>query len=165
MMTNPAHLSMREQFALQHGGMDAAMQNGNWWLFPDGASMECPRYGAMTEPRDDQERCRLQVRYHELCVRRATLAFDELKQQLVFKVKEAERGATARTPPPPPTDEEVTELQSRANVVTACRAKLEQARIAIGQCASDVNDTPDPYREAKRAATAQKRAAIEAIKV
>ncbi len=71
-----------EQFDVKHGGV--AVTIDGWHVYPTGAMREVSPWGALLEPPSDHEACcRVQLKYHETLLKRATYEFDHLKDHLV----------------------------------------------------------------------------------
>lgn len=115
------HLTRTEQFDNFHGESIAV---GSWVYFHDGARREAFSYGLLQDvPRSDYERCQNIVVYREQHFRRATAAFEQLRQVL------HNRGqiALANGSPPPPQSslDALKELQRN---MRKCERKLIAAQ-------------------------------------
>lgn len=115
------HLTRVEQFDNYHG---ESIMIGSWIYFHDGARREAFSYGLLQDvPANNFERCQNIVRYREQRLRRATAAFEKLREVLHHRAKNA--FANAMSPPPPAS---LVELKTLKREVAKCERELIAAR-------------------------------------
>ena len=112
-----------EQFDLKHGGRDAALRDGEHYLFPNGARRHTNPLGLLEDPPEYNPH-RLPPHVSEdaitLEVLRRRLRYCEVKVELAVKAFNAQRHSMANTDY---SDEDLDELARLQNEVKAARAE------------------------------------------
>jgi hypothetical protein len=113
-----------EAFEAEHGGQEVMLRVNGWFLFPDGAEREANPEGALHGvPADPYLRQQRIVMWHEAYVQRAVAVFDELREKLHNRAKNALRNGT-----PPPTKSDMEELRRLQWVARQRQKALTKAR-------------------------------------
>lgn len=150
-----------QQFCIKHGN-DAVPVDG-WLLYSDGAKRERMLSGALVEPPNDpEERCRLQVKYHEARLRRATQAFEDLKNTLGNAAKACFEGPA---PQLLVCDEQLQQLKELQQAVRECQSRLDEARERLKQAKPDSRRAYEAALAVNRERGAQFIAALNQIQI
>jgi hypothetical protein len=97
-------------FDKEQGGDSIKIES--WRVYSNGAKRDINVLGPLCPPPTNPiERCKLQMKYREECLRIATEEFQQLKGLLKHQATEAQRWAAAPTPPAPPSEQEIERLK------------------------------------------------------
>lgn len=134
-----------EEFSAKHGG-DPVRFQGNWWLFPDGASCDDNFAIRRQPPHDSAERIKLRREYVEAKLKLAERDFRDLKNEAL---EQAQLAITNSNLPAPPNGVP-KELNRRKEIVQTLREQLAGIEEEYAQ-------TPEAQRRRQREAELQER--------
>ena len=142
---NPVQMQIRREFTEAHGGREStiSIEDGAYFLFPDGAMMSWEADGIVIDPpTDEAKRLKLVIKYHEKLLGRWEENFQQLKRSILAtfdgQVKNfigcLYRGSE---------DEAMEELKATQSKVKSLRRKWQDAKAKLEKLTSP---TPEERR-------------------